>query len=57
TQQRFLDFIMQQTDDQKKIEQKRLEELYKGSGAALRDVLDTIDHYSSVQARIAGWRA
>ncbi|EJN4672449.1 SPI-2 type III secretion system translocon protein SseC [Salmonella enterica] len=57
TQQRFLDFIMQQTDDQKKIEQKRSEELYKGIGAALRDVLDTIDHYSSVQARIAGWRA
>ncbi|HED5886940.1 TPA: type III secretion system translocon protein [Salmonella enterica] len=57
TQQRFLDFIMQQTEDQKKIEQKRLEELYKGSGAALRDVLDTIDHYSSVQARIAGCRA
>ncbi|AGQ73045.1 SPI-2 type III secretion system translocon protein SseC [Salmonella enterica] len=57
TQQRFLDFIMQQTENQKKIEQKRLEELYKGSGAALRDVLDTIDHYSSVQARIAGYRA
>ncbi|EDH7825546.1 SPI-2 type III secretion system translocon protein SseC [Salmonella enterica] len=57
TQQRFLDFIMQQTENQKKIEQKRLEELYKGSGAALRDVLDTIDHYSSVQARIAGCRA
>ncbi|EDE2632504.1 SPI-2 type III secretion system translocon protein SseC [Salmonella enterica subsp. enterica] len=57
TQQRFLDFIMQQTDDQKKIEQKRLEELYKGSGAALRDVLDTIGYYSSVQARIAGCRA
>ncbi|OZU66886.1 type III secretion system translocon protein [Salmonella enterica] len=57
TQQRFLDFRMQQTEDQKKIEQKRLEELYKSSGAALRDVLDTIDHYSSVQARIAGCRA
>ncbi|WP_218200552.1 type III secretion system translocon protein [Salmonella enterica] len=57
TQQRFLDFILQQTEDQKKIEQKRLEELYKSSGAALRDVLDTIDHYSSVQARIAGCRA
>ncbi|ECQ3168862.1 type III secretion system translocon protein [Salmonella enterica subsp. enterica serovar Kentucky] len=57
TQQRFLDFIMQQTEDQKKIEQKRLEELYKSSGAALRDALDTIDHYSSVQARIAGCRA
>ncbi|HEC5269869.1 TPA: type III secretion system translocon protein [Salmonella enterica] len=57
TQQRFLNFIMQQTEDQKKIEQKRLEELYKSSGAALRDVLDTIDHYSSVQARIAGCRA
>ncbi|HFG5710572.1 TPA: SPI-2 type III secretion system translocon protein SseC [Salmonella enterica subsp. enterica serovar Agona] len=57
TQQRFLDFIMQQTENQKKIEQKRLEELYKGSGAAFRDVLDTIDHYSSVQARIAGCRA
>ncbi|HIF3255688.1 TPA: type III secretion system translocon protein [Salmonella enterica] len=57
TQQRFLDFIMQQTEDQKKIEQKRLEELYKSSGAALRDVLDTIDHYSSVQTRIAGCRA
>ncbi|EBV6467716.1 TPA: type III secretion system translocon protein [Salmonella enterica subsp. enterica serovar Anatum] len=57
TQQRFLDFIMQQTEDQKKIEQKRLEELYKSSGAALRYVLDTIDHYSSVQARIAGCRA
>ncbi|EEN4661290.1 type III secretion system translocon protein [Salmonella enterica subsp. enterica serovar Banana] len=57
TQQRFLDFIMQQTEDQKKLEQKRLEELYKSSGAALRDVLDIIDHYSSVQARIAGCRA
>ncbi|EEH2694176.1 type III secretion system translocon protein [Salmonella enterica] len=57
TQQRFLDFIMQQTEDQKRIEQKRLEELYKGSGAALRDVLETIDHYSSIQARIAGCRA
>ncbi|ECZ6312198.1 type III secretion system translocon protein [Salmonella enterica subsp. enterica serovar Huettwilen] len=57
TQQRFLDFIMQQTEDQKKIEQKRLEELYKSSGVALRDVLDTIDHYSSVQSRIAGCRA
>lgn len=57
TQQRFLDFIMQQTENQKKMEQKRLEELYKGSGTALRDVLDTIDHYSSVQARIAGCRA
>lgn len=57
TQQRFLDFIMQQTEDQKKLEQKRLEELYKSSGAALRDVLDTIDHYSSVQSRIAGCRA
>ncbi|EBM5746478.1 SPI-2 type III secretion system translocon protein SseC [Salmonella enterica] len=57
TQQRFLDFIMQQTENQKKIEQKRLEELYKSSGAALRDVLDTIDHYSSVQSRIAGCRA
>lgn len=57
TQQRFLDFIMQQTEDQKKIEQKRLEELYKSSGAALRDALETIDNYSSVQARIAGWRA
>ncbi|EAO2683783.1 type III secretion system translocon protein [Salmonella enterica] len=57
TQQRFLDFIMQQTENQKKMEQKRLEALYKGSGTALRDVLDTIDHYSSVQARIAGCRA
>ncbi|ECA0514808.1 type III secretion system translocon protein [Salmonella enterica subsp. enterica serovar Kiambu] len=57
TQQRFLDFIMQQTEDQKKIEQKRLEELYKSSGAALRGALDTIDHYSRVQARIAGCRA
>ncbi|EHV6757055.1 type III secretion system translocon protein [Salmonella enterica] len=57
TQQRFLDFIMQQTENQKKIEQKRLEELYKSSGAALRGALDTIDHYSSVQARIAGCRA
>ncbi|BBK17698.1 type III secretion system translocon protein [Salmonella enterica] len=42
TQQRFLDFIMQQTEDQKKIEQKRLEELYKSSGAALRDVLGKV---------------
>ncbi|WDY14117.1 type III secretion system translocon protein [Salmonella enterica subsp. enterica serovar Derby] len=57
TQQRFLDFIMQQTEDQKKLEQKRLEELYKSSGAALREVLDTIDHYRSVQSTIAGCRA
>lgn len=57
TQQRFLDFIMQQTEGQKKMEQKRLQALYKDSGMALRDVLETIDNYSSVQARIAGWRA
>ncbi|HAE2267521.1 TPA_asm: type III secretion system translocon protein [Salmonella enterica subsp. salamae serovar 60:g,m,t:z6] len=56
-QQQFLDFIMEQTEDQKKVEQKRLQALYKGSGIALRDALETIDNYSSVQARIAGWRA
>ncbi|ECI0415803.1 type III secretion system translocon protein [Salmonella enterica subsp. salamae] len=56
-QQKFQDFIMEQTEGQKKMEQKRLEALYKGSGIALRDVLETIDNYSSVQARIAGWRA
>ncbi|ECC1660052.1 type III secretion system translocon protein [Salmonella enterica subsp. salamae] len=55
--QKFQDFIMEQTEGQKKMEQKRLEALYKGSGIALRDVLETIDNYSSVQARIAGWRA
>ncbi|HHC5281792.1 TPA: type III secretion system translocon protein [Salmonella enterica] len=56
-QQQFLDFIMQQTEGQKKMEQKRLQALYKDSGMALRDALETIDNYSSVQARIAGWRA
>ncbi|HCM1942396.1 TPA: type III secretion system translocon protein [Salmonella enterica subsp. salamae serovar 30:g,m,s:e,n,x] len=56
-QQQFLDFIMEQTEGQKKVEQKRLQALYKGSGIALRDALETIDNYSSVQARIAGWRA
>ncbi|ECE5742485.1 type III secretion system translocon protein [Salmonella enterica subsp. enterica] len=56
-QQQFLDFIMEQTEGQKKMEQKRLQALYKDSGMALRDVLETIDNYSSVQARIAGWRA
>ncbi|SUI20763.1 pathogenicity island 2 effector protein SseC [Salmonella enterica subsp. salamae] len=48
---------MQQTEGQKKMEQKRLQALYKDSGMALRDALETIDNYSSVQARIAGWRA
>ncbi|EHD9905824.1 type III secretion system translocon protein [Salmonella enterica] len=57
TQQRFQDFIMEQTEGQKKMEQKRLQALYKGSGAALKDVLDIIDSYSCVQAKIAGWRA
>ncbi|EDZ9091112.1 type III secretion system translocon protein [Salmonella enterica] len=57
TQQRFQDSIMEQTEGQKKMEQKRLQALYKGSGAALKDVLDIIDSYSCVQAKIAGWRA
>ncbi|ENG0936709.1 pathogenicity island 2 effector protein SseC [Salmonella enterica subsp. salamae] len=56
-QQQFQDFIVEQTEGQKKMEQKRLQALYKGSGIALRDALETIDNYSSVQARIAGWRA
>ncbi|EFT8081816.1 type III secretion system translocon protein [Salmonella enterica] len=55
--QQFQDFIMEQMEGQKKMEQKRLQALYKGSGAALKDVLDIIDDYSSVQAKIAGWRA
>ncbi|ELE6250771.1 type III secretion system translocon protein [Salmonella enterica] len=57
TRQQFLDFIMEQTEGQKEMEQKRLQVLYKGSGAALKDTLDIIDDYSSVQAKIAGWRA
>ncbi|HAU3117360.1 TPA: type III secretion system translocon protein [Salmonella enterica subsp. arizonae] len=56
-QQQFLEFIMEQTEGQKKMEQKRLQALYKDSGTALKDMLDTIDSYSSVQAKIAGWRA
>ncbi|ECJ2543578.1 type III secretion system translocon protein [Salmonella enterica subsp. arizonae] len=56
-QQQFLEFIMEQTEGQKKMEQKRLQALYKDSGTALKDMLDTIDSYSSVQARMAGWRA
>ncbi|MEM0568655.1 type III secretion system translocon protein [Salmonella enterica] len=56
-QQQFQDFIVEQTEGQKKMEQKRLQALYKGSGIALRDALETIDNYSSVQARIAGGRA
>ncbi|EOF6508913.1 type III secretion system translocon protein [Salmonella enterica] len=55
--QQFLEFIMEQTEGQKKMEQKRLQALYKDSGTALKDMLDTIDSYSSVQARMAGWRA
>ncbi|EKH2048356.1 type III secretion system translocon protein [Salmonella enterica] len=57
TKQRFQDFIMEQTEGQKKMEQKRLQALYKGGGTALKDVLDIIDSYSCVQAKIAGWRA
>ncbi len=56
-QQWFLSFIIEQTEGQKKMEQKRLETLYKGSGIALKDALETIDNYSSVQAKMAGWRA
>ncbi len=56
-QQWFLSFIIEQTEGQKKMEQKRLEMLYKGSGIALKDALETIDNYSSVQAKMAGWRA
>ncbi|EAA7242496.1 type III secretion system translocon protein [Salmonella enterica subsp. salamae] len=56
-QQRFQDFIMEQTEGQKKMEQKRLQALYKGSGIALRDALETIEQYGSIQTRIAGWRA
>ncbi|EAS1138999.1 type III secretion system translocon protein [Salmonella enterica] len=56
-QQQFLEFIMEQTEGQKKMEQKRLQALYKDSGTAVKDTLDTIDSYSSVQARMAGWRA
>ncbi|ELD1907173.1 type III secretion system translocon protein [Salmonella enterica] len=56
-QQQFLEFIMEQTEGQKKMEQKRLQALYKDSGTAVKDTLDTNDSYSSVQARMAGWRA
>lgn len=56
-QQQFLECIMEQTEGQKKMEQKRLQALYKDSGTAVKDTLDTIDSYSSVQARMAGWRA
>ncbi|HCL5353377.1 TPA: type III secretion system translocon protein [Salmonella enterica] len=56
-QQQFLEFIMEQTEGQKKMEQKRLQALYKDSGTAVKDTLDTIDSCSSVQARMAGWRA
>ncbi|MCR5947494.1 type III secretion system translocon protein [Salmonella enterica subsp. houtenae] len=56
-QQQFLEFIMEQTEGQKKMEQKRLQALYKDSGTAVKYTLDTIDSYSSVQARMAGWRA
>ncbi|EAW2113089.1 type III secretion system translocon protein [Salmonella enterica subsp. enterica] len=55
--QQFQDFIMEQMEGQKEMEQKRLQALYKGSGAALKDTLDIIDQYGSVQAKIAGWRA
>ncbi|HCM1917809.1 TPA: type III secretion system translocon protein [Salmonella enterica subsp. salamae serovar 28:r:e,n,z15] len=57
SQQRFQDFIIEQTEGQKKMEQKRLEALYKNCGIALKDALETIDAYSSVQAKMAGWRA
>ncbi|HDI4957153.1 TPA: type III secretion system translocon protein [Salmonella enterica] len=56
-QQQFLEFIMEQTEGQKKMEQKRLQALYKDSGTAVKYTLDTIDSYSSVQARMAGWCA
>lgn len=56
-QQWFLDFIIEQTEGQKKMEQKRLQALYNDSGTALKNTLDTIDSYSSVQSKIAGWRA
>lgn len=39
------------------MEQKRLQALYKDSGIALKDALDTIDNYGSVQSKMAGWRA
>lgn len=48
---------MEQIEGQKEMEQKRLQALYKGSGAALKDTLDIIEQYGSVQAKIAGWRA
>ncbi|ECO8609608.1 type III secretion system translocon protein [Salmonella enterica] len=57
TWQQFQDFIMEQIEGQKEMEQKRLQALYKGSGAALKDTLDIIEQYGSVQAKIAGWRA
>ncbi|EAR9443804.1 pathogenicity island 2 effector protein SseC, partial [Salmonella enterica] len=56
-QQWFLAFIIEQMEGQKKMEQKRLQALYKDSGIALKDALDTIDNYGSVQSKMAGWRA
>ncbi len=56
TQQRFLDFIMQQTQHQKYRTKNALEELYKSSGAALRDVLGcTIDHRRSSSSGENSW--
>lgn len=57
TQQNFIDFMENWTEDHKKNQQKRLQDGYLDSAAAMKSTLKTIDNYGSVLANIANGRA
>lgn len=56
-QQNFIDFMENWTEDRKNTQQKRLQENYQNSTAALKSAVEMIDQYGSVLANIASGRA
>ncbi|MFP1892478.1 type III secretion system translocon subunit SctE [Lonsdalea quercina] len=57
TQQNFIDFMVNWTEERKKTQQKRLNEAYQNGANAMKCASDIIDSYGTVLANIAGARA
>lgn len=55
--QAFCDFMMNQAEDNKKSQHKRLEDVSREGGEVLKSTLKTIDSYGSALARLADSRA
>lgn len=56
-QQTFIDFMEDWTEEQKKMQQKRLEEAYQSSSKAIKSALDVTDSYGSVLTGMVTERA